>query len=59
MYHMNVLVYTIVFIRAGWYLGILVITWYWNQMIHVSSKFQWNDIITFDIITVLAYLKLL
>ena len=26
--------------RAGQYLGILVIPWYGNQTVHVSSKFQ-------------------
>ena len=39
-------------IRAGRFLGILVVPWYWNQMIRVSSKFQRNDIIDFGIIVV-------
>ena len=44
--------------RAGRYLGILVIRWYSNQMICVSSKFQRHSIITFGIIVVLPCLEI-
>ena len=37
----------IVNIRAGQFLGILVVPRYWNQTIPLSSKFQRNDIIEF------------
>ena len=45
--------------RAGRYLGILVVPRYWSQTIHVSSKFQRNDIIDFGIIVVLPSLETL
>ena len=43
--------------KAGQYLDILVIPWYWNQTICASSKFQRNNIIAFSIITVLLCLE--
>ena len=39
VYNSDVL-YTLFMSRAGRYRGILVMPWYWNQMIRVSSKFQ-------------------
>ena len=44
-------------IRAGRFLGILVVPQYWNQTIRVSFKFQRNDIINFSIIVVLPSLE--
>ena len=45
--------------RAGWFLGILVISWYWNEKISVLSKFQRSNIIAFGIIAVLLCLETL
>ena len=51
--------YTAYVSRAGRYLSILVVPRYWNQTIHVSSKFQRNDTIDFGVIVVLLSLETL
>jgi len=55
LFRMLVFFYTNTITRAGRYLAILVIPWYWDQTIRVSSKFQWNHIIAFGILNSFEY----